>query len=317
MDRKHDTEVRLSVIAVTWNAKKYVDQCLSSLDQIDEAATEVIVVDNASTDGTPELIAEKFKSLRLIRNSENLGFSRANNIGIEQARGRYVCLVNSDVIVPPGCLCSLTQYLEMHPDVGVVGPQMLGPAGNVRRSAMRFPSLLSSLARAFGLDGISLISRLVHAQMMTDFKHDRLADVDILNGWFWVIRREALERVGLLDERFFIYGEDMDWCRRFRSAGWRIVFVPEANAIHFGGASSSAAPVRFYIEQQKADFQYWEKHHAQAAAAAYKAIILFHNVLRTVGYAVVYCVYAKKRGDSAHKVRRSLGVLRWMLSGRQ
>jgi len=312
MDRQQDADLQLSVITVTWNAKKYVDECLSSLDHVEEFPREVIVIDNASTDGTPDLIAEKFPSFQLVRSDRNLGFAKANNIGIRNSHGKYVCLVNSDVVVPKGCLTSLMQFMESNPEVGVVGPQMLGPAGNIRRSAMRFPSLLSSVARSFSLDRSPWLSRVFHAQMMTDFSHDRQAEVDILNGWFWMIRREALSEVGLLDERFFIYGEDMDWCLRFRKAGWKIVFFPGASAIHYGGASSSAAPVRFYVEQQKADFQYWAKHHSALAAVAYKAIIFVHNLLRMVGYSARYCISGRKRAEAKSKVKRSWALVSWM-----
>jgi GT2 family glycosyltransferase len=312
MDRQQDADLQLSVVTVTWNAKKYVDECLSSLNQIEDLPCEIIVIDNASTDGTPDLIAEKFPSFQLIRSDRNLGFAKANNIGIRNSGGKYFCLVNSDVVVPKGCLTALIGFLESNPEVGVVGPQMLGPQGNIRRSAMRFPSLLSSVARSLSLDRSPWLSRIVHAQMMTDFSHDRQAEVDILNGWFWMIRREALSQVGLLDEQFFIYGEDMDWCLRFRKAGWKIVFFPGVSAIHYGGASSSAAPVRFYVEQQKADFQYWTKHHSAIAAWAYRAIIFTHNCLRFAGYAVIYCLSRGKRTEARSKLRRSWALVSWM-----
>jgi GT2 family glycosyltransferase len=153
--------------------------------------------------------------------------------------------------------------------------------------------------------------------LVSDFKHDRITDVDILNGWFWMIRREALDQVGLLDERFFMYGEDLDWCLRFQGAGWQLVFYPEAKAIHYGGASSSAAPVRFYVEQQRANFQYWRKHHGLLSQSAYGGIILLHNLLRLVGYLVVYPVSSSHKSDIGAKVRRSWALLGWMIGGRR
>ena len=309
----------LALVVVTWNAKKYVDLCLRSLDQVEAMPLEIIVVDNASTDGTPELIASEFKRFKLIRNIDNLGFAKANNIGIRSSSGQYICLVNSDVTVPIGCLSNLVNYLESNPGVGMVGPQMLGPDGNVRRSTMRFPSLLSSIGRALALDRFPLVSRLVGSQLVADFAHDRTADVDILNGWFWVVRREALNQVGLLDEQFFMYGEDMDWCLRFRKAGWGVVFYPDANAIHFGGGSSSAAPVRFHIEKYRADFQYWRKHHGVIALAVYAGIVFLNNLLRMIGYLAINLVRPKRKAESAAKVRRSWALLKWMvgLQGKQ
>jgi GT2 family glycosyltransferase len=313
MNKIDESVPLLSGITVTWNAKKYVDECLRSLDQCKELPLEIIVVDNASTDGTTELIAKKFANCKLIRNAKNLGFAKANNVGIKQSRGKYICLINSDVVLPSGCLTNLFRYMEANPSVGIVGPQMLGPDGAVRRSSMRFPSLRNSVGRAIGADRLPLLSHLLGGQMMSDFNHNEVADVEILNGWFWMIRREALEQIGLLDERFFIFGEDMDWCRRFREAGWRLVFYPKARAIHYGGASSSAAPVRFYVEMQRANLRYWRKHHGMLARSANYGIVFAHHVLRLVAYSVIYMMGLKKNTEAAAKIRRSWALLTWML----
>ena len=141
--------------------------------------------------------------------------------------------------------------MESHPEVGMVGPTMLSPDGLVRRSTMRFPSVLNSLGRALALDRFPIAPRLMGGQMMSDFNHRETREIEILNGWFWFIRREALEPIGLLDESFFIYGEDMDWCYRFHQKRWKVVFCSSAASIHYGGASSSAAPVRFYLQMKK------------------------------------------------------------------
>ena len=167
------------------------------------------------------------------------GLARANNKGIRESHGEYVCLVNSDVVLSRGTLYALYEFMQSNPDVAIAGPQMRGPDGSVRRSSMRDPSLLNAFARAFAIDNLRFVSRRIGGQMMTDFSHREIADVDILNGWFWFIRRKALDEVGLLDERFFMYGEDMDWCYRFRKAGWRLVFNPAVSALHYGGGSSA------------------------------------------------------------------------------
>jgi GT2 family glycosyltransferase len=313
MNNIQDRPPLLSVIAVTWNAKRFVDLCLRSLAQVEDILLEVIVVDNASTDGTPELIAQEFKSFKLIRNNQNLGFAKANNIGIRRSRGKYVCLVNSDVVVPKGCFSSLVEFMEANPRIGMAGPQMLAPDGTVSRSTMRFPSLRSSVGRALALDHSPFFSRLLHSQLMGDFPHDRIAEVEVLNGWFWMIRREALDQVGLLDEDFFIYGEDVDWCRRFWKRGWRVAFYPFASAVHFGAASSSAAPVRFYVEQQRANFLYWGKHHGRAARVMYRSIVFAHNLLRLASNLAIYLISAKRRQEAIQKIRRSWAVLVWMM----
>jgi len=314
-----------SIIVVTWNAKRYVDECVRSLGKNrDAVSSEIIVVDNASTDGTPELIEAVLPQACLIRNASNLGFARANNLGIARSRGKYLFLINSDVTLPPGCIAKLAALMEENPSIGLLGPQMLGPQvgaahaaglpGEIRRSTMRFPTVWNQFCRALGLD-LVLKSRWAGGFLMPDFAHDRTRDVEVLNGWFWVVRREALEQVGPLDERFFMYGEDIDWCYRFRQAGWRCVFYAGARAVHYGGASSAAAPVRFYLDMQRANLQYWKKHHGPLARAAYYGITLVHHLLRTAGHGLAYLVKPSSQKESAYKLQRSLAALRWLLSG--
>ena len=225
----------VSLVIVVWNAKRYVQECLESLrEHCQDVYDEVIVVDNASTDGSPELIAETFPEFRLIRNSENLGFAKANNIGIAQCSGDYVCLVNSDVKFTGDCLSPMLQYLSENPGVGMVGPKMLGRNGKVWRSTMRFPTVWNQFCRALGLDVAFKHSQLFGGYLMSDFDHETTTPVEVLNGWFVLVRRSALDRVGLLDPQFFMYGEDVDWCYRFHEAGEKIIFFAESEAIHYG-----------------------------------------------------------------------------------
>ena len=309
---KQDSNIpKASIIVVTWNARNYVDECLRSLRTNNTAAsTEIIVVDNASSDGTAELIEEVLPGARVVRNAVNLGFARGNNLGIAQSRGRYLFLINSDVTVPAGCIEKILAFMDENPTVGMLGPQMRAPGGAIRRSTMRFPTLWNQFCRALGVDSL-FKSRWAGGFLMPDSDHGRTRDVEVLNGWFWVVRREALDEVGPLDEQFFMYGEDIDWCRRFQRAGWRRVFYADARALHYGGASSAAAPVRFYLDMQRANFQYWNKHHRPAARAAYFGITLLHHLLRVIGHGLSYPV---KREDAAYKVRRSWAVLRWLLA---
>ena len=216
---------RISVVVVVWNAKHYVEECLGSLrEHCSDVYSEVIVVDNASSDGTPEMIAELFPEFHLILNSENLGFARANNIGIAQSSGDYICLVNSDVKFIDDCVSPMVRYLADHPEAGMLGPKMLAQDGEVRRSTMRFPTVWNNFCRAIGLDYLFKGSRSFGGLLMSDFDHSTTAEVEVLNGWFLLVRRRAVQRVGLLDPQFFMYGEDVDWCYRFRQAGEKVVF---------------------------------------------------------------------------------------------
>jgi hypothetical protein len=171
-------------------------------------------------------------------------------------------------------------------------------------------------SRALALDTLLPGARVFSGYALLHWPQETERCVDILSGCFWLVRREATQQVGLLDEAFFMYGEDMDWCKRIWDGGWKLVFVPAAEAIHYGGASSANAPVRFYIERQRADLQYWKKHHSWLAVTAYFLISCLHLALRSVGYSLVQWFAASKRQSSAAKVRRSVACLRWMLSGR-
>ena len=302
----------VSVVIVVWNAQKYVMECLDSLDQhCGSICSEVIIVDNASSDGTPELVAERFPQFKLIRNRENVGFAKANNIGLAQSSGEYICLVNSDVKFTGDCISPMLKYLAENRGVGMVGPQMLAADGQVRRSTMRFPTTWSLFCRAIGLDVLFKGSRLFGGHLMRDFDHKSTTPVEVLNGWFVLVRRRAIERAGFLDPQFFMYGEDVDWCYRFRQAGEDVVFFAETGAIHYGGASSSNAPIHFYLEMWRANWQYWRKHNGRFAQAAFLVTVIVHHGFRLLGSACRYLFLPSQRLDTRLKLKRSLACLQW------
>jgi GT2 family glycosyltransferase len=302
------------VVIVVWNAKKYVLECLESLREYCQLVyDEVIIVDNASTDGTPDLIAEMFPEFKLIRNAENLGFAKANNIGLSQSNGAYACLVNSDVKFVSDCISPMLKYLETHRNVAMLGPKMLGGDGTTAfRSTLRFPTVWNTVCRAFGLDVAVKGSRLFGGLLMSDFDHQTTTPVEVLVGWFWLLRWDAIQRVGMLDTQFFMYGEDIDWCYRFRQAGEGVVFFAEAAAFHYGGASSSAAPAHFYLEQCRANWIYFKKHHGLLAQACYLAAVVIHHAIRLAGFACVYLFSPSRRSEARMRLKRALMCLHWV-----
>jgi GT2 family glycosyltransferase len=311
-------ELMVSVIIVSWNARACLEQCLASLTQETcRYPMEIIVVDNASSDGSAECVENQFPHVRLVRNDSNLGFARANNVGIAQSKGRYLCLVNSDVKVLKDCITRLVDYCEEHLQVGMVGPRVLGGDGKLQRSCRGFPNLWNMFCRALALDTFFPRVKAFCGYALSHWPHDTLTEVDILSGCFWLARRDAAEGVGGLDESFFMYGEDMDWCRRFRSAGWELVFVPGAEAIHYGGASSANAPVRFAVELQRADFQYWRKHYSSLKVASYFLLACLYNVFRIAGFLLAVLASKKQRSLRWQKVQMSLACLEWMFLGRK
>jgi GT2 family glycosyltransferase len=302
----------ISVIIVSWNAKAFLLKCIQSvLAQRFPGPVEIIVVDNASSDGSPEAVRESFPMVKLICNKDNQGFAKANNIGIRASTGDYLFLINSDVEVSPGCFATMIHEMEQHRNIGILGPKIVGSDGRVQRSCMGYPSLWNEFSRALALDSIFPKSKLFGGQLLTFWRHDERRCVGVINGCFWMLRRSAVEEVGLLDERFFIYGEDVDWCKRFNDSDWKVVFFPEAEALHYGGASSSNAPVRFYLEMQRAQHQYWIKHHSRLASDTFLLINLLHHTVRLVGETVIYPFRRRKGIASTHKIVRSVASIKW------
>jgi len=308
-----DSTPDVSIVIVTWNAKRYVLECLESLyAHPSSRVMEIIVVDNDSSDGTQEAIRAEFPRVRLIQNQANVGFAKGNNTGMAAAKGRYLCLVNSDVVVPAGCIDTMLNYLEENPRVGLLGPKMLAPGGSIGLSVKNFPTLWNTFCCALGLHSMFPDSHVFGGFEPHSFCYSNSADVEVVSGWFWAVRREAMAEVGALDERFFMYGEDMDWCRRFQKAGWRVVYCSEAEALHYGAASSSRTPARFYVEMYRANVQYFRKHHAKASVLAYQAMICLHQALRVTSYALLFFLNRERRSDSVFKVKRSWSCLAWL-----
>jgi GT2 family glycosyltransferase len=295
----------LSIVIVSWNAKDYLRKCLSLIRRETTGfEAETIVIDNQSTDGSPDMVRTEFPWVKLIESGNNLGFAKGNNIGLKMATGRYLALINSDVEIEKNCFQILSAYLENHPGVGLAGPRVLNTDRSLQRSCRRQPTLWRSFLRAFAVDTVF--------PSLTYPAHDCERSVDVLSGCFWIARRSAVEQVGPLDEAFFMYAEDVDWCRRFSAAGWSVVYVPAAQVVHHGGASSANAPIRFYLEMYRASFQYFRKHQGPSAERILKAITLIHQGLRVVGGSP-RCLAGNK--TALFKVQRSLACMRWILRG--
>lgn len=276
------------------------------------ATTEIIVVDNASSDGSPQTVQKLFPKVTVIQNTKNLGFAAGCNTGIKASTGAYISLINSDIVVSEGCFDQLRTYMLEHPGIGLVGPRILAPEGKAQRSCMGFPSIWNNLCRALCLDVVFRQSRLFGGLMQAFTSHDAVRNVDVINGCFWMVRREALSKVGLLDERFFMYAEDIDWCKRFHVSGWGVVLLQATEVFHYGGGSSSNSPIRFYIEMQKANLQYWEKYHRRASQSAYRLILWLHQILRVLIHSVLFLLRPSSRRQTSMKIRRSFSCLCWL-----
>ncbi|WP_448592045.1 glycosyltransferase family 2 protein [Thermoflexus hugenholtzii] len=264
----------VSVIVVSWNVWSWLAPCLRSIRQaLGRLEGEIIVVDNASTDGTPERVREAFPEVRLLINPANRGFPAANNQGMAVARGRYFFLLNPDTVVLDQAIEDLVTFADAHPDVGVVGPQLLNPDGSVQSSRRRFPTFWTALFESTWWQPWAPRFILAHYYVLDRPDHE-IQEVDWVTGAAMLVRREVVERVGPMDEGFFMYAEELDWCRRIRQAGWRVFYYPPAKVIHYGGRSSDQVPALQHLAFQRSKIRYFRKHHGPWAAAALQAFLI-------------------------------------------
>jgi GT2 family glycosyltransferase len=270
--------VDLSVVVVSWNVRDLLRQCLRSvLDAQSSLSVEVIVVDNASADGSVGMVRAEFPSVHLITNAGNRGFPAANNQGVAVAKGRYVLLLNSDAEVVGDALARLVEYADAYADVGVVGPQLLNPDGSVQSSRRRFPSLATALFESTWLQPHAPRG-ILERYYVSDKADDAVQDVDWVKGAALMARQDAIEQVGLMDEGFFMYSEELDWCKRFRGAGWRVVYLPTAQIVHHEGKSSEQVVVSRHIYFQTSKVRYFRKHHGNVVGELLRWFLLGNYV---------------------------------------
>ncbi|GIX45475.1 MAG: glycosyltransferase family 2 protein [Candidatus Hydrogenedentota bacterium] len=259
------TTPRLSVVLINLNTREFLRACLKSFGaRLNDPSYEVIVVDNGSTDGSLEMVREEFPSVRLMPQGENLGFTKANNIGLRAARGQYLLILNSDTEILDDALERMCAFMEAHPDIGALGPKLLNPDFTLQYSCRRFPSYRTALFHRY-----SIITRLFpnnrysQEYLMKDVGHDTTMDVDWVSGAALLTRRETLAQVGLFDEGFFVYAEDVDLCYRIKQAGWRVVYLPEARIIHHIGKTSRQVPYRATWERHRSMWRFYRKHYSR------------------------------------------------------
>lgn len=261
-DNRQPSTMDITISIVNWNTCGELRACLESvLEQNGAIGLEAIVVDNASGDGSAEMVRSDFADrVTLISNSVNVGFAAAHNQSVRIARGRYVMLLNPDCRVLTGDVFrKMVEFMDSNPDVGALGPRIVNPDGSLQYSARRFPTMAAALFRHMFMGRLFPNNRFVREYMMTDWDHNEVRDVDWLSGSALLMRREALERIGALDERFFMYLEDVDWCRRAHERGWRVVYFPMASISHRIGAASDQNPVAMIKQHHKSMLKYYLK----------------------------------------------------------
>jgi GT2 family glycosyltransferase len=306
----------LSIIIVNFNTEALLRQCLASIFALSHGITfEVIVVDNNSGDGSVSMIQSEYPHVRLVRNASNRGFAAANNVGLSKASGKYVLLLNSDTVLTPQVLGGSVKYIDDHADVGILGCKILNADGTLQRSARDFPTLWTLCLEAFFPTWLLSRSGLFRNPWVSDGELEQ--DVDVVKGAFFLTRRETIANVGSLDERFFLYSEEQDWCLRARKKGWRVIYWPDGEIYHHDGGSSLVErdSMRFLVFDSETE--YFRKHFGSGYALIARLEMLGAVVVRLVLWSFLG-LYASLTfsGESKHpeRIRFFWYALLWHLS---
>ncbi|PKN65545.1 MAG: glycosyl transferase family 2 [Deltaproteobacteria bacterium HGW-Deltaproteobacteria-12] len=309
--------IDISVIIVNWNTKALLLDCVASLYQTTrKSSLEIIVVDNASTDDSVVALNSMFPQVHTVVNEKNLGFAKANNIGIKRAKGRYVCLINSDVKVLDGALDKMRAYMQTRSKIGALGPKTFFGDMQIQKNCREYPNLRNTFCEGFFLSSLFPTVHAFRGSMLNRNDYMSTMQVEGLAGCFIMVRREVVAQVGVFDERFFFYSEDLDLCKRIHDAGWQLVYYPGAEVIHYGGGSSENAPIRFQLEMLKANWQYWRKHKSMPQCALFWLIKFTATLIRATGWLVISLFPSSNQTKAKISAKGYGKMLAWLISSR-
>jgi GT2 family glycosyltransferase len=293
--------IHLSIIIVNWNTKDYLLRCIESILQSGRKISwELIIVDNGSQDGSVEEVRERFTEINLIENSENMGFAKATDQGIKRSTGKYILLANPDTRVEDKAIERLLAFMDSHPETGVSGPQLLNGDGSKQNSIANFPSLATELLNK------SLLKWLFPNKYPGKGRYYRdPIEVDSVIGACMMVRRTAIEQVGLLDEDYFLFLEETDWCYRMKRAGWKIYHVPQAEVYHYQGKSVERERKKAKLEYYRSRYLFFKKNRGSIqwyiVFVGLMIKLLFEFILATVGCIVtLFTVEKWKRKFSTY-----------------
>jgi GT2 family glycosyltransferase len=316
----------LSIVIVSWNVRDLLRRCLQSIVtgaqhghgdrvfQIDGWEVEILVVDNASTDGSPEMVRDEFPRIHLIANEENRGFTAANNQGLALSQGRYLLLLNPDTEIVGDALATMAGYMKANSESGALGPRLLNTDGSPQSSRRRFPTFLTALVESTVVQEWWNDNRILRRYYMADSDNYVIQSVDWLVGACLLVRRQAYEQVGGLDEGFFMYSEELDWCRRIKGADWEVVYLPNATVIHHEGKSSEQVVPARHIYFQSSKVRYFRKHHGAFQAEALRWFLLSTYVYQTAREGLKWLA-GHKRPMRAERIQAYCQVLKSGLRG--
>lgn len=271
----------VSVVIVNWNTRDLLHQTLTTLHrETTNTRFETIVVDNGSTDGSADLVCREWPQVQLIASPTNLGFAAGNNLGFRECRGRYILLLNSDTIVLPTTVGGMVSFLDQHPEAGCVGCYHFNDDMTLQRSTGDFPNFIEDILFYTDLYRLAPLRNYLTRQYIWWGAHDHVREVDWVNGACMMVRREVLEEVGGLDEGYFIYAEEVDWCYCIKRAGWRIYFTTEAQVIHLGGKAMDRVPANRLVLKYTGQYRFYRKYYPLWHRLILRAAVSVFAVIR-------------------------------------
>ena len=295
----------LSICVLSWNTRDLLRDCLQSLfADPDSASWEVVVVDNASADGSPAMVAAEFPRAELIVNDRNLGFSGGNNVGLTRARGRHMLILNSDTRVEAGTLTQLVSHLDENPRVGAAGPRLVNADGSLQLSCGRAPGL-----------GTEIVHKLLLHRAFPFFRfgrwdHDSTRSVGWVTGACMMVRKAAVDQVGLLDDSIYMCFEDLDWCMRLGRAGWQVIYHPVGCVVHLGGESIRQNLEEMLVVSQQSLYFLFHKHFGPVHVAALRVLTAVEMLLRSTIWATLGVVAPSRRPEAAQRLAAYRRILR-------
>lgn len=290
--------IDVSIIVVGWNTRDLVRDCLLSVPNGSIGISyETIYVDNASSDQSAEMVRQEFPWVRVIENQTNEGFVSANNKAIRLSAGRFILLLNSDTLVLGNAIAETLAYADAHPDGAAYTCRVLNPDMSIQRNCFMFPSALNSLLFATYFYKLLKTSRFFGRQNMTWWNFDDEREVPAASGCFLLVRRSVIESVGLMDPIFYFYGDDLDWCWRFRENGWKVLFSPSTSIIHYGGQSSKKRRSEFRLQLHGADLLFIRLHRSLASFLSVKLMTSLFFAVRAPIWTIIGLIHHDRREE--------------------
>ncbi len=306
-------QIDVTAILVNWNGCALLERALTALFTTTHRVTlQVIVVDNASSDGSVAMVQQRFPEVTLLVNAENVGFGRANNQALELAEGRYILLLNTDAFVHDGAVDGMVAFMDAHPDAGSVGCRLYYEDGSLQRSCFAFPTLTTEIWGALFLDRLFPRSSVFGRYQMTFWDMNDTRAVDSLMGACLMVRSDVVRRTGLFDEQFFMYSEEIDLCYRLQQAGLRNYYLPTVSATHLWGGSSRRVRRESFLRLYQSRVKFFRKHYGQRTAQWYKTILSVSSVGRIIAGSLIGAVSGNQETRSATQDYLALLRIVWM-----